>query len=491
MKKGQMFLIVSIITIIALMLLKTSLSLVKIIETKRYLEAGLERLEFQNIKDEAIKTIQISYTQENMTKNLVDYLKFAKSVLSMKAIDLNSILVETVHPNVTPNTSTMLNVTVLNLLGREIQNLTLTFSKEWWNASWSYRRNITIDNSANSNTLTNYQVFINVTYDSDMQSKFGDLRFTYYNSSSETETELSYWIEKNISSSYAEVWVKVPYIQASGYETVYMYYGNPYASTTSNGPETFDAFGSFEDGSWDEWTWENTTDTGWIAPSNLASYSGNGSMKIWSQYATAGQYTRFKKEVTLPMNGSVEFWEIGWGKLSNYKKISVWINDTRTDLIDISDLYNVSDNIWTNLSKKNFECGTCNISIGLYAYNSFGPYTTNHYSDAVKVRKYSSPEPTYEIGEEELPRGKTTFVSFPEASVIETNFMFSTSSDTNYTLTVFYKTEIGNSTEEILIPVEIGKSKFVGFLDLELVSPRLEQRDKFVETVVLNLTKYT
>ena len=100
---------------------------------------------------------------------------------------------------------------------------------------WKYRRNITINNSANSNTLTDYQIAINLTYDSNMKSDFSDLRFTWYNSSSNSEIEIPYWIESYTPSSYAEVWVKVPYIKANGYETVYVYYGNPSANSKSNG----------------------------------------------------------------------------------------------------------------------------------------------------------------------------------------------------------------------------------------------------------------
>lgn len=78
------------------------------------------------------------------------------------------------------------------------------------------------------------------------------------------------------------------------------------------------------------------------------------------------------------------------------------------------------------------------------------------------------------------------FYSIPDNATVEANFIFSTSSNTNYTLTVYYLTAYENKTEEINIPVEIGKSKYVGFFDLRLISERLEQRDKFTKTYVLN-----
>jgi hypothetical protein len=109
----------------------------------------------------------------------------------------------------------------------------------WWNFSWNKRKRILINNTANPNELVDYQVFVNITYDSDMQADFSDLRFTWYNFSSRKEQEISYWIENYTSSSYADVWIKVPRIRASSYETVYVYYGNntPVASK-SNGDDT-------------------------------------------------------------------------------------------------------------------------------------------------------------------------------------------------------------------------------------------------------------
>jgi hypothetical protein len=88
----------------------------------------------------------------------------------------------------------------------------LEATSEWWNGDWSRRKPITIDNTANNNTLLDYQVLVNVTYDSDMNANFSDLRFV-----SAYGEELSYWIEDKVDSSYANVWVKVKYIPKKGY----------------------------------------------------------------------------------------------------------------------------------------------------------------------------------------------------------------------------------------------------------------------------------
>jgi len=108
-----------------------------------------------------------------------------------------------------------------------------------------YRKMIMIDNTQNPNTLTDYQVFINVTYDSDMQTDFDDLRFTWYNETSGEEVEIDYWLDKYVDSEYALVWVEVPEIGGAGQEVLYMYYHNPYAVSESNGEETFVFFDGF------------------------------------------------------------------------------------------------------------------------------------------------------------------------------------------------------------------------------------------------------
>lgn len=108
-----------------------------------------------------------------------------------------------------------------------------------------YWRRITIDNSGNSETLSDYQVFLNVTYDSDMQPDFDDLRFTWYNETSGQEVNIDYWLDKYVDSEYALVWVEVPSIRGLGQEVLYMYYGDLDAISASNGEETFVFFDDF------------------------------------------------------------------------------------------------------------------------------------------------------------------------------------------------------------------------------------------------------
>ncbi|MCD6418074.1 DUF2341 domain-containing protein [bacterium] len=120
---------------------------------------------------------------------------------------------------------------------------------------WDYRVPITIDNTSNSNDLSDYQVLI--VFDSQtlisegkMRQDCGDIRFT----DSDGVTKLSYWIEGGCNTNKTKVWVKVPLIPANSMKTIYMYYGNLSASSKSDGKSTFVIYDDFND---------NTIDPSW------------------------------------------------------------------------------------------------------------------------------------------------------------------------------------------------------------------------------------
>jgi len=124
--KGQVFIILSIIIITVMIMLKTGLNISQIMENKRYLEAGLEQMQFQNIRNEALKTIQISYyNKSGMTDNLNSFMNYARQVANTKAMDLNGVVVTAVYNSST--TPYAINVTFLNLLGTTINHLNITF----------------------------------------------------------------------------------------------------------------------------------------------------------------------------------------------------------------------------------------------------------------------------------------------------------------------------------------------------------------------------
>ncbi len=132
--------------------------------------------------------------------------------------------------------------------------LTQAAQAGWYDASWSYRRAITVTGST-AGVQTNYAAKVSVTYDSDMQADFDDVRFTDSNGT----TLIDYWLETKTDSTSATFWVEVPSIPASPSTTdIYIYYGNASVSTTSSGVNTFSLFDDFEDGTLDATKWGGT-----------------------------------------------------------------------------------------------------------------------------------------------------------------------------------------------------------------------------------------
>jgi hypothetical protein len=131
-------------------------------------------------------------------------------------------------------------------------------SPAWLNASWLYRSAVTVNNPGGA-TLTGYQVHVVLGGSFDFtkaQPNGADMRFT----ASDGTTTLPFWIESWTSSS-ASLWVKVPTIDSVNGATLYMYYGNPSATSNSNGNSTFDFFDDFSLGSVDSTKWTATGGT--------------------------------------------------------------------------------------------------------------------------------------------------------------------------------------------------------------------------------------
>ncbi len=114
-------------------------------------------------------------------------------------------------------------------------------SAPWWDTSWFKRRPITINNTLNPDSLTQYQVKVNVNHASDMKSDFSDLRFV----DNDSLTVLPYWIETYTANVSATIWIRIPSLSASSNATIYMYYGNNAATSVSNGTATFEFFDDF------------------------------------------------------------------------------------------------------------------------------------------------------------------------------------------------------------------------------------------------------
>jgi hypothetical protein len=135
-----------------------------------------------------------------------------------------------------------------------------------WLNGWTYRKSHTIN--AASGAGTGYQVLFKVYYGSGTdgteaygsltagkvycyskcKTDFGDIRFTLSNGT----TQLPYWIQEKADCNYALIWVKITDNLSSSPVTIYVYFGNASASTTTNGKNTFIIFDNFDN--LNDWT---------------------------------------------------------------------------------------------------------------------------------------------------------------------------------------------------------------------------------------------
>jgi len=254
----------------------------------------------------------------------------------------------------------------------------------WYNTNWLKRAPVTITNTGSA--LSDYQVKIILPYDADMKSDFSDIRFT----TDDGATEIPYWIESKTDSVEAVVWVKVPSITASGNTTIYIYYGNPSASSASDGDATFVFFDDFEPES-DKWTGSSTTYDISYSTSGNACIEGSGGFgcyggaKLTSDVIGSGNFS-----VTLQIkqegNGDGDF---------TFAHKFQYINDSGT--------YDLDTNRYPVWTEKSYTFSGNNTKLQFYIEFDTGEGICEVYSkgDDIFVRKYTSPEPNASIGEEE------------------------------------------------------------------------------------------
>ena len=133
------------------------------------------------------------------------------------------------------------SVVVVILVFLSVVNTPQTKADSWWNYDWQYRLSVTIDNTGGP--LTDYQVKVtlDLSFDySKAKTNGEDIRFIDSNNN-----VLNYWIEKWNVSGDSIIWVKISSIPGASTEDIYMYYGNPSASSASNGTSTFEFFDDF------------------------------------------------------------------------------------------------------------------------------------------------------------------------------------------------------------------------------------------------------
>jgi hypothetical protein len=301
-------------------------------------------------------------------------------------------------------------------------------------SQWKYKKAITINNTSNSNALTDYQVPISLDTASlisagKMRSDGGDIRFA------DGATLLNYWVESGINTTSTTIWVKVPSIPASSSKTIYVYYGNPSATSQSNGDATFDFFDDFEGTSLNTSKWALQKSAGGsisISNGNITFSVSGTSDYVWIHSINSFAYPVWQEAKVVSMPSGTPTYRQGLSTGTNLRSNGNYYNSYSIDwcyggnsfrivgddssigwaVTQVSSGFNTG--IWKfswvstgsqigTDSKNSLTSSDTKVSIANY-YAYFGiaaTYAGSVVVDWVRIRKYTSPEPTTSIGAEE------------------------------------------------------------------------------------------
>ena len=193
-------------------------------------------------------------------------------------------------------------------------------SLTWWNASWSKRIRIDINNVDQATAFTNQPVLVKLTSSiinySDIKANGADIRFV----ASDDTTQLNYEFDSWNSGGTSEIWVRIPSIAASvstGY--FYMYYNNASAVDAQNASGVWTNYWS---------VWHLGNDPTAAAPQYTDS-TGNGrnGTALNSPTRTAGQIGN-----AVDLNGATDAVDINQdlsAALGGNCTLSAWIRTTQ------------------------------------------------------------------------------------------------------------------------------------------------------------------
>ncbi len=323
--------------------------------------------------------------------------------------------------------------------------LSLNPVSAWANDGYLKRVNITLNNTDNSDTLTDHQVGINVTYDSNMETDFREILFY----DDDDSTLIDFWLHKKVDSSWAMFWIEVPQIDASSNDTIYMYYDNSTSTSQSNGTATF-LFGIFqdlEDGSIgvDASDWYQCFGWTTVMSFDVQNDSGNKVMELIGSGGGNGGCGYYNSSQKINVTSDPYIFEADFNTTSAQKRLGFIteiddsglrdgynyefygsggvfrriVNGAFTNLLTPTNI-SFSQNVWHDLRFDRFRNSTHN-SANMYIngtqqftyddsnlFNEHGYIgfflesgDTTYYDD-VRIRRYTNPEPTIIMGIEEV-----------------------------------------------------------------------------------------
>lgn len=308
------------------------------------------------------------------------------------------------------------------------------------------RKKITISTNGTSSPA-NYQVKLTITYDSDMNSDFSDIRFN-----TKTGSYIDYWLEFYTASTTAQVWIEFPSaITDPGIDWCYMFYGNSSLSDGSVGTDVFpDLFRDFEDDTLSDWTvsatfteFSTSTDFSVSGTKSLKAYlSGPGVHRAWLPITI--DETQVIEFDWLEKSGSNEPTRVVVDESSNsiygvslcsfvYTSNTLYYIDATSSYIQIAT--GLSDDTWYHIairpdadadvfdlwfdysSSKTVTGGTFygGALVGPFAYfilslGKSSTTTSGEYIDNLRIRNYIANEVSVSYGSENKQRSTPRFI---------------------------------------------------------------------------------
>ncbi|MCW1299676.1 MAG: DUF2341 domain-containing protein, partial [Candidatus Parvarchaeota archaeon] len=277
---------------------------------------------------------------------------------------------------------------------------------------FNYRYTITIDNTQNSNTLTDYQIRINVNTQSlissgYMRSNCGDIRFSDVDNFDVT-TNFSYWIkQETCNTPNTEIWVKVPNIPANSNKTIYMYFGNSSVSSISNGDNVFIFFDDFDGSSLNTSKWNDYSSPYLSVSGGSVELWGSGGTRVINSTSSFPTTNMLEFESEFEISGTLNNWVYQGFRIYQliyiYKTTTMNLYCDPTNWVSIS--YDSSKRTW----------GIVRVGNTLYLYKDYNLLTSvscsvsttsviefqlqlgggSNFIDifSVRMRKFSLPEP--------------------------------------------------------------------------------------------------
>ena len=302
---------------------------------------------------------------------------------------------------------------------------------DFFDTDWSYRLPLIVNNTSNPSALDQYQVRVVLdNADTDfwggVESDGRSIRLT----DGDGSTLLDYFIEAfDYGGESTELYVEIPSIPAAAVKNIYLYYGNSTSSSLSNGPATFFFYDDFEGG-----------DLGWQIYSSgsvaVIDDSGNGVLRKYNNSDPHGGYRTFAGSIgsfealfrTKRINsagGGANRYAVedgtfsGYGpQLNSFDGSSTMLIERRTGgsatTVSSTASLSLSSNLWytmhlryygSNLELEIYDDGGSQLDVVSTTdstYSSFDRFVVHggfeFYTDDIRVRKYSSPDPSVGTG---------------------------------------------------------------------------------------------